>query len=311
MRVISASRRTDIPAFYTPWLLRRLDEGFCHALNPRSDAVARVSLVPADVLAIGLFTRDPRPLLPHLEGLQAGGLHFYAHMTVNGYPEDVEPRSPELNVAVSAFRALAEQLGPHFTIWRYDPIVLSERFDPAYHLERFSQLASVLAGACEQCVVSFVDPYAKTRRNLAETVAWEPGESHLSLAEGLLGVAREHGIRLTSCAEPLAEKAGISAGACVDPQLIAALRPDVPVRLRRAPTRESCLCHQALDIGVYHTCAFGCAYCYATETPALGLANRRLHDPSDTLVLRPPHLRDVVLPAEPPAADQCETPSLF
>lgn len=294
MRVISASRRTDIPAFYTPWLLRRLDEGFSHVVNPRSGNVAGVSLAASDVLAIGLFTRDPRRLVPHLPGLLDRGYRLYAHMTVNGYPDALEPRSPDADIAIDAFKRLSEAVGPPFAIWRYDPIILGGEFDAEYHVRRFSCLAAAMEGSCEQAVISFVDPYAKTRRNLAGETRWEMTEEHVGLASTLREVALAHGIDVRSCAEPLAA-AGIRAGACVDPELIARLRPDVPVRLRLASTRAGCLCHQAIDIGTYHTCAFGCTYCYATETPQVGLDNRLLHDPSDTLLLRPESLRGVDL----------------
>lgn len=295
MRVISASRRTDIPAFYTPWLLARIAEGHCHVVNPRSGLVSRVSLRAEDVLALGFFTRNPLPLLPHLPRLRDHGYRAYLHMTVNGYPAKVEPRSPALTRAIAAFREASKALGAGFTLWRYDPIMLSPDFDEAYHRNRFRAIAEELAGFTTACVLSYIDPYAKTRRNLTTSVDWTAGERLIALATDMVTIAAEYDIRLQACGEPQLQVAGVAAGACVDPLLISKLRSDVAPRLRLASTRPGCLCHEALDIGAYHTCAFGCSYCYATETPKLGLANRRHHDPGDSILFRPASLIGVDL----------------
>lgn len=304
MRVVTASRRTDIPAFYTPWLLARLRARFAHALNPVSGAPHRIALGPDDMAALGLFTRDPRPILPHVPGLLADGYRVYAHVTVNGYPPALEPRSPSPERAVEAVRTLSGVLGPEATVWRYDPIVLADGFDEAYHRRRFAELADRLSGAVRECYVSFVDDYRKTARNLdaagIERVEYAIAERHLELASELRTIAEDRGVGLRACTEPALEAAGVRTGACVDAALVERLRPGA--KLRRRPTREGCGCAESVDIGAYHTCAFGCAYCYATETPELGRQRLREHDAADSVLWRPGELRGATFeePAEDP-----------
>jgi len=313
MRVVTASRRTDIPAFYTPWLLRRLDAGFCHTLNPISGVVTRIPLGAEDMAALGLFTRDPRPLLPHLPRLLERGYRIYAHVTLTGYPAPLEARTPAVDTSLGSIRALSEILGPESTVWRYDPIVLGAGVDEAYHLGRFAVLAAELEGAVRECYVSFIDPYRKTARNLegvgVKDLAWAVGERHRELAHRLAAIAAERGIELRACAEQVLVADGVREGACVDPTLVERLRPGAELRWR--PTRKDCGCAESIDLGAYHTCGFGCAYCYATETPELGRRNLREHDAEDTILWRPEHLRGADLEALEPVLAEGSQAQLF
>jgi len=320
MRVISASRRTDIAAFYSRWLLARLRAGYCHVADPFGGRLFRVPLRPEDVVALALFTRDPRPLLPHLPALMAEGYRVYAHVTVNGYQRTLEPRSPWLPRATAAVRCLSGVLGSEAVVWRYDPIVLAEDTPEGWHVARFAGIAERLEGAVDRCVISFVDRYRKTERNLDAVGVrpdWEVGHRHLALATELAGIAFEHGIEVRSCAEEALGAAGVAPGACLDRELLACLRPDLELHLRVTPTRAACACCEATDIGVYQTCGFGCAYCYATDSPAIGLAHLREHDPEDSIMWRPPALRGVDLdevaetPREPRVGVEPDDPALF
>lgn len=300
MRVISASRRTDIPAFYSRWLLARLRAGYAHTFNPFSAEVYRVGLTPAEVVALALFTREPRPMLRHLPGMLADGYRVYAHVTVNGYPRLLEPRSPWLPRAEEAVRRLGEVLGRENVVWRYDPIVLTDETPEAWHVARFAGIAERLEGAVGECYVSFVDRYRKTERNLAAVgVAprWDDVPRQLVLARELHGIAATHGIEMRGCCEDSLGEAGVAPGACLDRERVRAMRPDLDLRLRGGATRAGCGCCESTDIGVYGTCGFGCAYCYATESPAEGLRGLREHDPSDSMLWRPAELRGVDLDA--------------
>jgi hypothetical protein len=301
-RIISASRRTDIPAFYSRWLLSRLRAGFCHWLNPFSGQVSRVSLRPEDVLAIVFWTRNPRPLLPHLRRLREEGYFYYFHFTINGYPREIETHNPPVAAAIDTLRRVAEVVSPEFVHWRYDPIVLSDRTPPAYHLERFEELSRELEGCTRRCYFSFVDTYGKTKRNLARVTRVhgirfrEPDVAEQrELVRGLRDIARGRGITLYACCEEHLVGEGVEASHCVDLDTVRALRGDADLYLRHAPTRAECGCVESVDIGAYDTCAFGCAYCYATDTREAALRRLREHDPEDTVLWRPPALRGVDL----------------
>ncbi|MBI2864239.1 MAG: DUF1848 domain-containing protein [Chloroflexi bacterium] len=301
MRIISASRRTDIPAFYSKWLLGRLRAGFCHWRSPYGGQIHRVSLLPADCLAIVFWTRNPRPLLPTLKSLHEAGYRFYFQFTINGYPRAIETHNPPAEDAIHTFQRLTEVISPELVIWRYDPILLGLATSEAYHLERFDQLSRQLEGYARRCVFSFVDFYGKTERNL-KGVEQELGafqrpsaNEQRSLAHQLRDIGLSRGITLYSCCEQALVGEGIEQAHCVDADMIAKLRPDLQLRLKSAPTRRDCGCFESTDIGAYDTCAFGCAYCYATSSRTLALDRLRSHDPADSILWRPPSLRDADL----------------
>lgn len=298
MRIISASRRTDIPAFHSDWLLKRLEAGFCHWINPFGGQVYRVSLRPPDILAIVLWTRNPAPLLPHLAALHGRGHRFYAHMTINGYPRPLETHSPPLAVALAAFRRLAGALPAGLALWRYDPIIISEQTPPAYHLDRFAGLCQELHGHTARCYISFLDVYGKTARNLRQNgiaVQQPTVEEQRALVQDLQRIAASHGITVHTCCEPALGVAGVQRAHCIDLELVRTLCGDATLVVRHAPSRAGCGCAAAADIGAYDTCSFGCTYCYAVSSRQAAMQRLTQCDPADSVLWRPPALRGVDL----------------
>jgi hypothetical protein len=297
-RIISASRRSDIPAFYSRWFRRRLEEGYCEWIHPFTAKVQRVSLRPEDCIAIVFWTRNPAPLLPALPDLLASGHVPCFHFTLTGYPKALESHNPELEASLQRLRALAERLGPDAVVWRYDPIVLSSCTPAAFHLERFASIAQELVGATRRVFVSFVDLYGKTRQSF-EQVSREHGVSFRDPDAGerkdlvlrLRDIAARQGMTLHTCCEDELVGAGVVKGRCVDLGWLRCLRPDLQERPPRRPTRKECGCTESVDIGAYDSCAFGCCYCYATRSREAALARLRDHDPADTLVWRPRRMR--------------------
>jgi hypothetical protein len=299
MRVISASRRTDIPAFYSEWLLRRVRAGYCHWINPFGGQVYRVSLKPDDCLAIVFWTRNPRPLLAHLPFLRDSGYRFYLNFTINGYPRPIEAHNPPVRAAVEAFHRVADFVGPALVQWRYDPILITDRTPTAYHVDRFTQLSGLLEGATERCILSFADFYGKTTRNL-RALEQEHGirvdpdppiEDRRALAAELGQIAQAHGMHVFACCSEDLVGDRVRPAHCIDAELLARLVPGPLPRLKSCPTRKECGCVEAVDIGAYDSCVFGCAYCYATNSRATASARLREHDPDDSLLWRPPSLR--------------------
>ena len=270
--IISASRRTDIPAFYTDWFLRRIEEQYCTVANPFNPRqVARVSLAPADVDAIVFWTKDARPLIPHLDRLNRLGYRYYFQYTVNGYGELFEPHVPPLDDCIDAFCELAAKIGPDQVIWRYDPIVISNMTDVEYHKDRFAGILDKLRSATRRVVVSFVDDYRKATaqfRQLARegvAVRLTTGSDEAAELAGFIGQnAVVHGIEAFSCAEAFdLQPFGIKRGKCIDDALLEKLF-GIRVGFRKDRSqRPECGCVAAKDIGVYGTCRHGCRYCYA------------------------------------------------
>ena len=308
--IISISRRTDIPAFYSRWLMNRIRAGYCHVLHPFAGTLNRVSLSPEDCAALVFWTRNPRPMIRHLPVLDRMGYRYYFHVTLNGYPPTVESHNPPLASALDAVLRLAECVGPERIIWRYDPILTADELSPTYHLQQFDTLSSRLEGATRRCYISFVAPYAKTLRNL-HRVEREAGmhfrtlptEGQRSLAKQLSSLASVHSMRLYACCNDHLVGDGVLKGECVGREMIRLINPQVGNRLVLAPTRPQCGCVRSIDIGAYDTCVFGCAYCYATNSRQAALRRLHAHDPSDTLLFRPASLRGVDLSTREEAAD--------
>ena len=307
--LISASRRTDLPAFHLPWFLARVRAGFCHWVHPYNASVSRISLAPEDVSAIVFWTRHPGALLPHLDELRERyALAF--QVTINGYGPPLETHNPPASKAVADLERLADRAGVDGVLWRYDPIVLGGGLDAREHVRRFRALAERLEGVTRRCTFSFVDFYGKTERNLARLEREEgthfdrPGlEEKRALAQELAGIAARHGIDLRSCCDDSLLGEGVGKSRCVDPEVMEAVRgADLVPAPRAAPTRKDCGCVRSVDVGTYDTCSFGCAYCYAVGRRETARRRLREADPADTLLWRPPSLRGKTLPeaAQPP-----------
>ncbi len=258
--IISASRRTDIPAFHMDWLLERLREGWVRVSHPMIPRQSRlVSLQPQDVDGFVFWSKNPDRLLRE-EVIAAWP--FYVQFTLNAYPASVEPGVPPLCERLSTFAALAERFGPDRVLWRYDPILLCEGMrDAAAHLEAFARLAGALEGRTQRCTISFLQPYRKSaQRQRQAHVLPLLGEEHADLAARLAHIARQSGMQLCACT---VDVPGVAKAKCVDAALLARIA-DRPVCARKAVgQRPGCGCDHSADIGAYDTCRHGCVYCYA------------------------------------------------
>ncbi|MEI6308487.1 MAG: DUF1848 domain-containing protein [bacterium] len=283
-KIISASRRTDIPAFYTPWLLNRIRAGYCVYQNPLYPTkFHRVSLRKEDVLGFVFWTRHPAPLVPYLSEFDQAGFVYYFQYTIVGYPRTIDPRSPSLDQAIRTFLALSAYVGSERIIWRYDPILLSRETPVEWHQGNFLRIADAIGRATLRLVVSVIDPYRKTQRRMG-SVAMEETYSLVAYEDLLCWIAGEaagRGLVVQSCAEPSLHLPGISPGLCVDAALLNLLsgRLESP-ELPRHELREGCLCHLSVDIGANDSCGFGCRYCYATSNHAQARETLRRHHPA-------------------------------
>ena len=271
--IVSASYRTDIPAFHAAWFLARLAAGFAEVRNPYGGAPYRVWLRAPEAAGFVLWTRNIKPLLPDLAQVAARA-PFMVQFTITGYPRAIEPHVIDAEAAVAQAKALRRHWGPSAVVWRYDPILVSSLTPLERHRSGFAAIAADLQGAVDEVVVSFADLYRKSARNLAAAgrrhgFTWrdpEPGEKRALIAE-LAAIAAEHRMRLKLCTEP--ELVGVGAGAdparCIDAERLSKIAGR-PILAREKGNRPGCLCAESRDIGAYDTCAQGCAYCYAVAS---------------------------------------------
>jgi len=285
--IISASRRTDIPAFYSRWLMSRLEAGYCLVPNPfNPKQVTEVSLKPEEVDVIVFWTRNASPLLAHLGELDRRGYRYSFLYTVMDNPRAVDPRCPPLREALATFKTLSDRIGPERVLWRYDPIVFSTATGPAFHRKTYETIATQLQGYTRRSIMSLVTVYRKARQRLnalrqAGIELTECDEEALAgLMRFLASVARDKGMVLSCCApERDLVPFGILPGKCIDDGLIREVFGLEGSHPKDPSQRKACGCVTSKDIGMYDTCVYGCAYCYATSGFEKAKENHRRHDP--------------------------------
>lgn len=298
MAIISASRRTDIPAFYCDWFMKRIRAGYFYRINPFNlRQASRVSLMSEDVDAIVFWSKNPKPLARHLDELDDLGYSYYFQFTLNPYETMFEPYLPSVEERLAVFKGLAGRLGPRRVIWRYDPIILSSSTPVSYHLEQAERLATRLDGSTERMMFSFLSYYVKVTgrlRKLKELTgidftdikAPQHMEELLRLAQGLKDIAASHGMQIYSCAEELdLSQIGIEHGSCVDGGLIRDLFGCSRPFARDKNQRSACGCAASVDMGMYDSCPFRCPYCYANKHDSVIETNMRRHNPESASLL--------------------------
>lgn len=291
VRVVSVSRRTDVPAFYGEWFMRRLEEGFALWENPFGRQLHRVSLKREHVRAFAFWSKNFRPFLPNLRDIKAAGFPCFFNYTITGLPRAYEPGVVDAGDAVDSLRALSAAFSPDQVNWRYDPIVLSDAMDSEYHVARFATLAAQLQGCANRCIVSFVCMYGKVKRNFARFEA-EHGvrfrdpslAERRDLAGRLAAIAAGHGMTFHVCCGDAVVGGAVRKACCVDGDVLSRIGHDGPWRGRTRPTRKECGCTESTDIGAYDCCPHGCVYCYANVNKAKADAVFRDHDPRSELL---------------------------
>lgn len=291
--IISASRRTDIPAFYTPWFMNRIREGYLLTKNPfNSRQIRRVSLTPSDVDVMVFWTRNPSKLIPNLPELDRSGFKYYFQYTITGYPRTIEAATPKPYAAIKTFHELSDIIGKEKIVWRYDPILLSSQVDINEHKRLFQKIASLLAGKTERVVISFADLYKKTEKNLNKVEGLiysditKEVDQTLELARYMAKIADSHGMSIKSCAEKIdTSSAGIAHGKCIDEELIKDVFGVQASSKKDRGQRDECGCIKSIDIGMYNTCLHECSYCYATFDKETVVQNKKKHDINSPLLI--------------------------
>lgn len=287
--IVSASRATDIPAWYPEWLIEGLKRGYIRWNNPFSGREAYISFEKAR--AFVLWSKNPAPLIPYLPVLDRMGIQFYFQFTLNDYErERLEPNVPSLKERISIFKKLSGLLGADRMIWRFDPLILSDSITIDDLAERVRKVADEIHSYTRRLVISFVDieRYKNVKIHLERFGIYREftlEEKH-DLAERLGEMNKEWDLSIHTCAEDIdLERFGIYKGHCIDSSLLLRLFPDdqalaeffgvkgfsdpdggsrvIPGMMKDPGQRAQCGCTVAKDIGQYCTCMHLCTYCYA------------------------------------------------
>lgn len=298
--IISVSRRTDIPSFYSEWFFNRLNAGYAYVRNPMNPhQISEVSLSPDVVDGIVFWTKNPAPMLKRLHELQ--DYTYYFQYTLTPYGSDVEKNVPSKNdVVVPTFQRLSSMIGKERVVWRYDPILLSEKYTMQYHVKYFRALCDKLADYTEKCTISFLDLYKKIQRRMA-LLGIRPltPEQAEELAGSFGEIAKEHGIDIDTCAENMdLSRYGIGHASCIDRLRLERIGHYRLAVERDKNQRDACGCVSSIDLGAYNTCRNGCVYCYANFNQTLVDACYGKHIPSSPLLYGEVSADDSIKPRE-------------
>ncbi|MFN8256978.1 MAG: DUF1848 domain-containing protein [Bacteroidales bacterium] len=279
--IISASRATDIPAFYGNEFIECLKKGHLFWTNPFNGQKKNISF--QNTRLIVFWTKYPEPFIPYLSKVDDLGLDYYFSFTLNDYEkQNLETKLPALEKRIESFVKLSERIGKQRVIWRFDPLVLLKGETNVALIDRIEKIASDIYKYTEKLVISFVDThYLKVQRRMAalkmEFKEWDTGTQY-SFATELVKRLDKFSLEIATCAEPNPlEEIGISHNKCIDDELIKRIFPhNKPLieyirkmtetgNLKDKGQRKFCGCIPSKDIGKYNSCFYNCVYCYAVN----------------------------------------------
>ena len=288
--IINTGGRTDTVQYFTPWLLRRFEEGYVLSRNPLfPNKVTRYELTPDKVDCVVFCSKNYEPILKDLH-LITDRFNTYFFYTITAYGKDVEPGVPSIDESIATLKKLSSQVGRRRLVWRYDPVLLTERYMVDVHMETFSRMTKEIAPYVDRCVFSFVEMYDKLQFNMPELIPIADSDK-MAIAEGLGRIASENGLILQTCGTDIDYSMfGIGRSGCMTLETLGRANGVEFRDLKHKGMRKGCRCIESRDIGWYDTCLNGCKYCYANSNPQKAFDNYALHDVDSPLLLG--HLKD-------------------
>lgn len=282
--IINTGSRTDIPAYYSEWFYNRIKEGYVLTRNPYyPEQITKYRLSSNVVDAIVFCTKNPEPMLDRLNEISAFNQLWF--VTITPYEKEIEPDVPKVEQVINSFQRVSDIVGRHCCGWRYDPIFISDKYTVGFHISQFEKMAKALSGYTNQCVVSFIDLYEKTKRNFPQVKEVKKSEQEFLIKE-FVNIGNKYHIKIRTCCEnPELEKLGADVSGCMTQQVLEnaiGYRMKVP---NRSPARVECNCMLGNDIGMYNTCGHGCLYCYANYDKKVVEQNMKQHNPKSPLLI--------------------------
>ena len=301
--IINVGGRTDIVNYYTPWLLNRLSEGYAYSRNPFArENVYKLSLKPEDVDCLLFCSKNYQPILKHIGDIDekynilcnytitAEKYNILCNYTITAYGKDIEPKVPSINQSIKTLKRLSDIVGGNKILWRYDPILLTEKYTVEKHLETFEYMAEKISPLVYRCIFSFVDMYKKVEENMPEIIPLAEKDKE-KLLKGIGEISERYNLYTQSCATNESyEKYGIHAAGCTTREILEQAHGVVYKNVKGTGIRENCHCIPSRDIGAYNSCLSECKYCYANRKPEIPKNVIKLHDEKSPLLLG--HLKE-------------------
>lgn len=264
--IISASRRTDIPAFYGEWFINRLINKEVLVRNPMNpSSITQISLDLKDVDCIVFWTKDPTNFLKYITKIQELGYSFYFQFTVTAYDKNIEKSVAKKSDIIDSFKTLSNMIGKEKVIWRYDPIFINDKYSYDYHIKWFEYLSSKLSMYTEKCVISFIDEYNFIKKALYDNNIRElMTDEILRIVSEIKRIGDKYALEIATCSEKIdLENIGVKHNKCIDDELISRIIKRNIIYSKDKSQREECGCLTSRDIGSYNSCMHNCTYCYA------------------------------------------------
>ena len=284
--ILSASRRTDIPNYYSEWFLNRIKEGYLYVRNPiNAHQISKIILSPEIVDCIVFWTKNPEPMLTRLDELE--DYKYYFQFTLTGFGSDIEYHVPhKKKTMIPIFQKLSQKIGKEKVIWRYDPIIFTDKYNLKYHLKAFEQIAKELRGYTSKCVISFVDVYAKNKKNIkALNSFFLTGNDFIKFGKEIAFIAGNYDMKVATCAETVdLSSCGIEHNCCIDKELIEKILGCKIHADKDKNQRKECGCIESIEIGTYNTCKNGCQYCYANYSQESVSQSCKLYDANSPIL---------------------------
>ncbi len=283
--IISASRRTDIPAFFSDWIINRFSKQYAYVRNPMNiHQISKINLSPDVVDCIIFWSKNPKPMVDKLTALT--DYMYYFQFTLNAYDKDLETNLPDLNTRIDTFQTLSNLIGKKRVVWRYDPIIVNDKYSIDWHVEQFEYLTKQLCHYTEKITISFIDLYAKISHNINEKNIYELSYTQKDIISNKFAqIAHSHNLVIDTCAEDIELSSyGIEHARCIDDRLISKLLHCSIDMEKDKNQRLNCGCITSIDLGLYNTCQNGCVYCYANHNCAIRRQNFQSYDPSSPLL---------------------------
>ncbi|NLY46766.1 MAG: DUF1848 domain-containing protein [Tissierella sp.] len=286
--ILSVSRRTDIPAFYSEWFINRIKDGYVYVRNPFNyNQVSKVLISPDNVDCIVFWTKNPSLIMEKLNILDNMNFKYYFQFTITPYGNDIEKSVIDKGELINAFIDLSSRIGKKRVILRYDPVLLTEKYNIKFHIGAFEDICQKLSEHTERIVFSFLDNYSKSERNLKEVKLLDITDSDMiTISKEFKRISDKYGLSIETCAEKIElDKYGIRHGKCIDGELIEEIIGYKIVNKNKLDgNREACGCMKCIDIGQYDSCIHNCLYCYANVNKDAGLRNFKSHDPNSPIL---------------------------
>lgn len=281
--ILFVSGRCDIVAFYTPWFMNRLKEGFVDVRNPfNKKLVSRIYFDDVDL--IYFCTKDPRPIIPYLKEINKPILF---NVTITPYKRDIEVNVIDKDKIIDSVKDISKIVGIDNIYVRYDPIFLSDKYNLDYHIKAFNRLCSLLNGYVKHIIISFIDDYKNVKKNMnVLKVVPFTNNDYKIIGENFSSIASKYNMTVQTCFEKInLVEYGFIKGDCLGVELASRLTGETKFKKSKIRKGNLCNCVEMVDIGYYNSCKHFCKYCYANYSENDVISNYQKHNVNSSLLV--------------------------